>query len=62
VYVFTSPSNLAAFLQKNRVPEAAKVIAWGNTTEKALRNSKVQVSRTLITAQLEELLEVLANF
>jgi uroporphyrinogen-III synthase len=62
VYVFTSPSNLAAFLQKNQVPEAAKVIAWGNTTEKALRNSKVQVSKTLIKAQLEELLEVLANF
>ena len=62
VYVFTSPSNLAAFLQKNKVPEAAKVIAWGNTTEKALRNSKVQVSKTLIKAQLEELLEVLANF
>ena len=62
VYVFTSPSNLAAFLQKNKVPESAKVIAWGNTTEKALRNSKVQVSKTLIKAQLEELLEVLANF
>ena len=62
VYVFTSPSNLAAFLQKNQVPEAAKVIAWGNTTEKALGNSKVQVSKTLIKAQLEELLEVLANF
>ena len=62
VYVFTSPSNLAAFLQKNQVPESAKVIAWGNTTEKALRNSKVQVSKTLIKAQLEELLEVLANF
>ena len=62
VYVFTSPSNLAAFLQKNQVPESAKVIAWGNTTEKALRNRKVQVSKTLIKAQLEELLEVLANF
>ena len=62
MYVFTSPSNLAAFLQKNQVPESAKVIAWGNTTEKALRNSKVQVSKTLIKAQLEELLEVLANF
>ena len=62
VYVFTSPSNLAAFLQKNQVPESAKVIAWGNTTEKALRNSKVQVSKTLNKAQLEELLEVLANF
>jgi uroporphyrinogen-III synthase len=62
VYVFTSPSNLVAFLQKNQVPESAKVIAWGNTTEKALRNSKVPVSKTLIKAQLEELLEVLANF
>ena len=62
VYVFTSPSNLAAFLQKNQVPESAKVIAWGNTTEKALRNRKVQVSKTLNKAQLEELLEVLANF
>ena len=61
VYVFTSPSNLSAFLQENQVPETAKVIAWGTTTEKALLKNKVQVSQTLVHAQLEELLEVLTK-
>ena len=45
VYVFTSPSNLAAFLQKNQVPESAKVIAWGNTTEKALRKLRLWLKK-----------------
>ena len=43
------------------MPETAKVIAWGTTTEKALVKNKVQVSQTLVHAQLEELLEVLTK-
>lgn len=36
VYVFTSPSNVEAFLQKNELPSHAMIIAWGETTYKKL--------------------------
>jgi uroporphyrinogen-III synthase len=61
VYVFTSPSNLEAFLQVNKLPEHAKVIAWGNTTEKALLKAKITPNLTLKNAQLEELIDVLSK-
>jgi uroporphyrinogen-III synthase len=61
VYVFTSPSNLEAFLQVNKLPEHAKVIAWGITTEKALLKAKINPSLTLKNAQLEELIDVLSK-
>ena len=35
-YVFTSPSNVEGFFAKNVIPEGAKVIAWGESTAKAL--------------------------
>lgn len=62
VYVFTSPSNLAAFLQVNTVPVNAKVIAWGNTTKSALQQRKVPITETLVHATLEELLQVLTKY
>ena len=61
VYVFTSPSNLDAFLQVNKLPEHAKVIAWGNTTEKALLKARINPNLTLKNAQLEELIDVLSK-
>ena len=61
VYVFTSPSNLEAFLQVNKLPEHAKVIAWGNTTEKALLKARITPNLTLKNAQLEELIDVLSK-
>lgn len=36
VYVFTSPSNVTGFLWSNTIPSDATVIAWGETTFKAL--------------------------
>lgn len=62
VYVFTSPSNLAAFLQVNTVPVNAKVIAWGNTTKSALQQRRVPNTETLVHATLEELLQVLTKY
>lgn len=62
VYVFTSPSNLAAFLQVNTIPVNAKVIAWGNTTKSALQQRKMPIAETLVHATLEELLQVLTKY
>lgn len=42
VYVFTSPSNVGAFLLKNKIPNNALIIAWGETTFKKI--SEVQSS------------------
>ena len=37
LYVFTSPSNVASYLKLNIIPPHAKVIAWGLSTEHALK-------------------------
>lgn len=57
VYVFTSPSNVKAFLLKNTLPKEAKVIAWGKTTEQELLKQNFQVSCVLKSASQEELIE-----
>lgn len=36
VYVFSSPSNVESFFLHNEIPNEAKVIAWGTSTESAL--------------------------
>lgn len=38
VYVFTSPSNVKGFLKSNTISPDSRVIAWGDTTFKALAN------------------------
>ncbi len=54
-YIFTSPSNLHAFLQTNTFPEKARCIAWGNTTAEALRDAGITPYHTLENASFEEL-------
>ena len=36
IYVFTSPSNVEAFLLKNTLSQSATLVAWGSTTRKKL--------------------------
>ncbi|MFO0494909.1 MAG: uroporphyrinogen-III synthase [Flavobacteriia bacterium] len=60
LYVFTSPSNLKAFLSVNEVPKAP-VIAWGNTTAKAISNAGMKLIHVLESATEEELVSFLAN-
>jgi len=36
-YLFTSPSNVSGFFAENKLPESSTVIAWGQTTYKALK-------------------------
>ncbi len=37
VYAFSSPSNVEGFFEANTIPEGAEVIAWGTSTERALK-------------------------
>ena len=54
-YVFTSPSNLEGYLALNSLPQNAKVIAWGKTTEKALNKYSINPCFTLENATEKEL-------
>jgi uroporphyrinogen-III synthase len=41
VYVFSSPSNVEGFFELNTLAENSEVIAWGSSTERALRERRV---------------------
>lgn len=57
-YVFTSPSNVEGFFEENSLPENAQIIAWGESTEKALKD---QANRN-ITVLAEPSQEALVSF
>jgi len=61
VNVFTSPSNFLSFIQKNSLEPNQTIIAWGKTSEKAIRNAGYAVNATLTYASEEELVEVLGR-
>ena len=58
VYVFSSPSNVHAFLTCNPRP-VGRIIAWGETTKKALEDCDLPVSHTLENSTEEELIKLL---
>lgn len=60
-YVFTSPSNVEGFLLQNSIPNTAVIIAWGKTTEASLLENNIQVTHTLKSASLPELMTVLGH-
>lgn len=55
ILVFTSPSNVEAFLQLNKVLKHQKVIAWGKTSEQFLIRHNISVYHTLKKSSFEEL-------
>jgi uroporphyrinogen-III synthase len=55
IYVFTSPSNVEGFLKANTIPQNATTIAWGESTENALRQLNIEVSHVLAHPSLHEL-------
>ncbi|MES2588068.1 MAG: uroporphyrinogen-III synthase [Bacteroidota bacterium] len=59
VLVFTSPSNVNAFLKSNKVSEETKIIAWGKTTEKELLKHEIIPEIVMQEARLEELILIL---
>ncbi len=61
IYVFTSPSNVNAFLQANQIPIKTQLIAWGKSTEKALNEKDLRVDRTLNFSTQKELISILSE-
>lgn len=59
ILVFTSPSNLESFLQKNKISKKQKIIAWGTTTKNYLESQNINVNYTLEKSSFKELLIVL---
>lgn len=59
IYIFTSPSNYKSFSTVNRLPEDAKVIAWGHSTAETMMNDNAPVHFILNTSTYSELLEAL---
>lgn len=55
--VFTSPSNVDAFFLANEGNNQTQYIAWGKTTQEALKKKGYDAVYTLKTAQQEELLD-----
>lgn len=60
LYVFTSPSNVEAFLCQNQLPEQAKLIAWGTSTLKAIQSAGYE-AELLPNSSLEALMQFLQN-
>ncbi len=54
-HVFTSPSNVRAYLLANDLSSLKNVIAWGKSTEKELLLKKIPVMKMLQTGTLIEL-------
>jgi uroporphyrinogen-III synthase len=54
-YVFSSPSNVRAFLEVNVLPDHARCIAWGQSTEAALIARQIAVHHCLNEGTVQEL-------
>lgn len=60
IYIFTSPSNFEGFTKMNEIPQHAEVIAWGESTKKAIEHTGTSVNRVLEEPSIEKLLEILS--
>lgn len=60
IYVFSSPSNVSSFFKENKIDKDSLVIAWGNSTAKALNDVGIS-SKKLGTPSVECLIEYLEN-
>lgn len=61
IYIFTSPSNLDAFLTINKIADEAKVIVWGKSTENRLLKKGIIADFVLAKSNFAELIEVLKS-
>lgn len=61
IYVFTSPSNVEAFFKNNSIGAKARVIAWGQTTNQALKEKNILVTTVLDENQQETLVKWLRS-
>ncbi|MEY3100501.1 MAG: hypothetical protein RIS63_1403 [Bacteroidota bacterium] len=56
IYIFSSPSNVRAFLAYNTVAANAQVVAWGSTTAQELAQNQISVTKILNGQQQTDLL------
>jgi uroporphyrinogen-III synthase len=61
IYIFSSPSNVLAFLEHNTIPAHAKVVAWGSSTAQELEKQQISVTKVLKGQQQTELLTWLSK-
>ncbi len=59
-YVFTSPSNVRGFMESNRIPKGATVIAWGETTALELERFGILECKKMTNSSEEELVSILS--
>lgn len=61
IYVFSSPSNVRAFLEHNTISAQAQVVAWGSSTAQELVTKQISVSKVLNGQQQADLLTWLSK-
>jgi uroporphyrinogen-III synthase len=61
IYIFTSPSNLDAFLIINQIPKDSKVIVWGKSTSQHAVNRQQKIDYVLENSEMKELLDLLSQ-
>jgi uroporphyrinogen-III synthase len=61
IYVFSSPSNVRAFLEHNTISAQAQVVAWGSSTAQELVKKQISVNKVLNGQQQADLLTWLSK-
>jgi uroporphyrinogen-III synthase len=61
IYVFSSPSNVRAFLERNTISAQAQVVAWGSSTAQELVKKQISVNKVLNGQQQADLLTWLSK-
>lgn len=61
IYVFSSPSNVRAFLEHNTISSQAQVVAWGSSTAQELEKKQISVAKVLNGQQQADLLTWLSK-
>lgn len=61
IYIFSSPSNVLAFLEHNTIAANAKVVAWGSSTAQELEKKQISVAKVLNGQQQADLLTWLSK-
>lgn len=56
IYIFSSPSNVLAFVKSNSIAKNARVVAWGSSTERELIQNGINVTYVLRAPQQADLL------
>lgn len=59
VYVFSSPSNVEGFFLENDIPKGSEVVAWGKSTEAALKSQAATAKYCPNQSSFDDVLRVL---